>query len=246
MTIGVSLLGQAGLTPLPGDAPASGLANGTGGQDGADFASLIETPDRTYRDPTPAEAFDALGMFGRFAIAHGAGAPPGETAWHDPALSGAAAASTALAVLAQPLPDLEPTATAGLSPTDIGSVLARTMVPAMVPIGAVTALAAGPIAGLVRGIDEGEAGLAEAEAPPPSKAMPDAQPQPVSATVALENGALQVVLRSSDLGLDHGAALRNRIEDLARELDLSIDGVRLNGVALLPASSGAAHGRRPD
>lgn len=246
MTIGISLLGQAGLTPLPGDAPASGRANGTGGQEAADFASLIEAPDRTYRDPTPAAAFDALGMFGRFAIAHGAGAPFGETASHDPALSGAAAASTALAIVAQPLRDLEPTAAAGLSPADIGSVPAPTMMPAIVPNDTALAIVAGPIAGLARGIEEGEAGLAEAGAPPPSKAMPDAQPQPVSAMVALENGALQVILRSSDPGLDHSVALRNRIEELARELDLSIEGVRLNGVALLPASSGAAYGRRPN
>jgi len=245
MTIGVPPPGHSGLTPLSGESMGSGLARETDRAGGPDFASLIEAPDHSRRDPEPAAAFDALGVFGRFAIAPGAMAAPEAWALLDPAAPGAAVVGMAVPSPVALPPGLIPESSAG---TDArlaaGSEAGRGAMPIAVAPEAAAAIAAAPSIGLPRAAEESGPDRAESSGRLPSRLLPDAGPQPVSAAVALENGTIQVILRSDDPGMDHGALLRHRIEELARELDLSIDGVRLNGVALPTAAAGAAHGRR--
>ena len=246
MTISISILGQSalGAALAPNGALATGLAGGEGLSQEPDFASLLDGSERSHPVPVPAEAFDALGMFGRYAAAQNGAQTSDDPDSGNPVAGGqgptapAALSQSLLAALMEPR----------IGSANPASVPASSLSGAAVPevIGAESEQALAALTPAVRGAippEEPEGGSdASAVVLPKEAASP--RPQPVSAAVLIDNGALQVIVRSSEAGFDQAADLRNRIEDLAREFDFSLDGVRLNGVALPPAVSGAAHGRR--
>jgi len=246
MTISIPILGQSalGAALAPNSALATGLAGGAGVAQQPDFASLVEAPVRVEPHAVPLEAFDALGMFGRHAALQGGEESPDDLASGDPASAGGLGATTPISPFALPLgafgapiagaddaslPSVSPTLGVNLSAANPQESLQPLVaLPPMVPRETASETPETEPAG--------SAALQKDAAP--------SRPQPISAAVLLEDGAIQVILRSSETGPDQALALRNRIEDLAREFDLSLDGVRLNGVALPPAASGAAYGRR--
>ena len=244
MTITFPAFGQSILSPSSAQGGALSSRGDTEMLGQPDFASLIEEPGFAHFEAAPAAAFNALGVFGRGASveAEGEALVQGTKAVSslDQRTMSAAAPIPSGGVPAE-MPEFAADTRPGLkSGTSAPEAVLGPVTNGPMHLDAVApplSLRAEPL------LDLSETG-SDRSASPLARPLPGTRPQSVSVTVVLENGAIQVLLRSSDPGLDHDMTLRNRIEELAREHDVSVNGFRLNGVALPLAASGVTDGYR--